>query len=66
MALGVLGFIFGMSCRVGYGYWPRGSGPWAVRASKKSARAISTSFEPYYLDPDPVGNLLGSDPKKIR
>ena len=37
-----MGFIFGTSCRVGYGYWARGSGPWAVRASKKSARAISS------------------------
>ena len=40
--MGGLGFIFGTSCRVGYGYWARGSGPWVVRASKKSARAISS------------------------
>ena len=32
-----------MSCRAGYGYWARGSGPWAVWASKKSARAISNA-----------------------
>ena len=25
-----LGFIVGMSFRVGYRYWARGSGPWAV------------------------------------
>ena len=53
-ALGGLGFIFGMSCRVGYGYWARGSGPWTVRASKKSARAISTpdisGFERHFYD----------------
>ena len=36
------GLHLGMSCRVGYGYWVRGSLQWAVRASKKSARAIST------------------------
>ena len=29
-ALGGLGFIVGMSFRVGYRYWARGSGPWAV------------------------------------
>ena len=40
--MGGLGFIFGVSCRVGSGYWVRGSEPWAVRASKKSPRAISS------------------------
>ena len=34
-ALGRLGFVFGMSFRVGYRYWARGSGPWAVRIAKK-------------------------------
>ena len=29
---GGLGFIFGMSCRAGYGYLAKGFGPWAVRA----------------------------------
>ena len=49
-----------------------------IWASKMSARAsisvlsetfstfTSFNFEPYYPDPDPVGNLLGSDPKKIQ
>ena len=41
-ALGGPGFIFGMSFLVGYRYWERGSRPWAVRFTKKSARAIST------------------------
>ena len=27
---------------VGYGYWARGFGPWAVWVAKKGARAIST------------------------
>ena len=40
--MGGLGFIFSMSCRAGYGYWARGSGPWAVWASKKSARVVSS------------------------
>ena len=40
--LGGLGFIFGMSCRFGYSYLARGFGSWAVWASKKSARAISS------------------------
>ena len=43
MGFGRAGLNFGISCWVGYGYWVRGSGPWAVRASKKSARAISTT-----------------------
>ena len=41
MALSGPGSIFGMSCSVGYRYWARGSGSWAVRVAKKSARAIS-------------------------
>ena len=45
MGFGPAGFIFEKSCRVGYGYWSRGSGPWAVRVSKKSARAISTVYQ---------------------
>ena len=36
-----------MSCRAGYGYWARASGPWAVWVSKKSARAISIPHCPY-------------------
>ena len=36
-----MSFIFSVSCQAGYGYWARGSGSWAVRASEKSARAIS-------------------------
>ena len=36
-------FLLVISCRVGYNYWARGFGPWEVRASKKSARAISTA-----------------------
>ena len=43
-ALGGLGFIFGVSFRVGYRYWARGSGPWAVRVAKNSARAIFTTL----------------------
>ena len=34
--------MFSMSCRAGYGYWARGSGPWAVWASKKLARVVSS------------------------
>ena len=34
------GFIFGMSCRVGYGYWVSGSEPWTVQFAKKSARVL--------------------------
>ena len=41
LALGGLGFVLGMSLRVGYCYWARGSGSWAVHVAKKSARAIS-------------------------
>ena len=40
-ALSGLGYVFGMSFRVGYRYWARSSGLWAVRVTKKSARAIS-------------------------
>ena len=40
--LGGPGFVFPMSFRVGYRYWVRNSGPWAVQVAKKSARAIST------------------------
>ena len=38
-AFGGPGFIFGISLLVGYRHWARGSGPWAVRFTKKSARA---------------------------
>ena len=40
--MGGPGFVFGMSFLVGYRHWARGSGLWAVRVAKKSARAISS------------------------
>ena len=45
MGFGCAGLYF---CRVGYSYWARGSGPRAVRASKKLARAISSSSVDYF------------------
>ena len=41
-ALGKPSFIFGKSFRVGYRYWARGFGLWAVWVAKNSACAIST------------------------
>ena len=32
---GPAGLYFVMSCRVGYGYWARVFGPWAVRVAQK-------------------------------
>ena len=43
MGLGRAGLYFGDDLLGrNYRYWAEGSGPWAVRAAKKSARAIST------------------------
>ena len=44
MSLGRAGLCFWdeLPGRLAYRYWARGSGPWAVRVTKKSARAIST------------------------
>ena len=38
-------FWYELLGRLRLGYWARGSGPWAVRASKKSARAISLTYQ---------------------
>ena len=45
-------------CRVGYDYWARGYGPWAVRALKKSARAISAAKMSTDLDRIFLGRTL--------
>ena len=43
MVFGLPGIIFGMSCRVDYGDWARGYGPWVVRVAKMSTGVISSA-----------------------
>ena len=56
--------MFGMSCRVGYGYWAGSFGLWAVRASKKSARAISIA-SCKVCNPTPLHRIPESAPDSV-
>ena len=66
MRFGLLSFIFGTSCRVGYGYSARDSGPWAVRVVKKSARAISKSSTIQWDDLSEIRDLFEVPLKLLR